>query len=104
MISTLLARDDMSSGLGGASSLSSFSFDLNFILPKRPFNPRRCLPTGWDTVWTRRSPVPLRPPLSKDRKLRDLAELAEEIEVRGWAIARTPSSPRVSSSACSISP
>lgn len=104
MISTLLARDDMRSGLGGASSLSSLSFDRNLTLPKRPLSPRRCRPTGWDTVWTRRSPVPLRPPLSNDRKLRDLAELAEEIEVRAWAKARTPSSPRVSSSACSISP
>lgn len=84
IISTLLARDDMRSGLGGASSLSSLSFDLNLTLPKRPFSPRRCRPTGWDTVWTRRSPVPLRPPLSNDRKLRDLAELAEETEVRAW--------------------
>lgn len=104
MISTLLARDDMSSGLGGASSLSSLSFDRNLTLPKRPFSPRRCRPTGWDTVWTRRPPVPLLPPLSSDRKLRDLAELAEEMEVRAWAAARTPSSPSVSSSACSISP
>lgn len=82
MISTLLARDDMSSGLGGASSLSSLSFDLNLTLLKRPFSPRRCLPVGWDTVWTRRSPTPLRPPLSSVKKLRDLAELAEEMEVR----------------------
>lgn len=104
MISTLLARDDMRSGLGGASSLSSLSFDRNLTLPKRPFSPRRCRPTGWDTVWTRRSPVPLRPPLSNDRKPRDLAELTEEMEGRGWAAARTPSSPSVSSSACSISP
>lgn len=103
MISTLLARDDMRSGLGGASSLSSLSFDRNLTLPKRPFRPRRCRPTGWDTVWTRRSPAPLRPPLSNDRKLRDLAELAEEMEVRAWEAARTPSSPSVSS-ACSISP
>lgn len=103
MISTLLARDDMRSGLGGASSLSSLSFDRNLTLPKRPFSPRRCRPVGWDTVWTRRSPTPLRPPLSNDRKLRDLAELAEEMEVRAWAAARTPSSPSVSSSACSIS-
>lgn len=50
MISTLLARDDMRSGLGGVSSLSSLSFDLNFTLLKRPFSPRRCRPTGWDTV------------------------------------------------------
>lgn len=50
MISTLLARDDMRSGLGGASSLSSLSFERNLTLPKRPFNPRRCRPTGWDTV------------------------------------------------------
>lgn len=104
MISTLLARDDMRSGLGGASSLSSLSFDRNLTLPKRPFSPRRCRPVGWDTVWTLRSPTPLRPPLSNDRKLRDLAELAEEMEVRAWAAARTPSSPSVSSSACSISP
>ena len=104
MISTLLARDDMRSGLGGASSLSSLSFDRNLTLPKRPLSPRRCRPVGWDTVWTLRSPTPLRPPLSNDRKLRDLAELAEEMEVRAWAAARTPSSPSVSSSACSISP
>lgn len=87
MISTLLARDDMRSGLGGASSLSSLSFDRNLTLPKRPFSPRRCRPTGWDTVWTRRSPVPLLPPLSNDRKLRDLAEPVEEMEVRPWAAA-----------------
>lgn len=102
MISTLLARDDMRSGLGGASSLSSLSFERNLTLPKRPFSPRRCRPTGCDTVWTRRSPTPLRPPLRSDRKLRDLAELAEEMEVRAGAAARTPSSP--SSSACSLSP
>lgn len=102
MISTLLARDDIRSGLGGASSLSSLSLDFNFTLPKRPLSPRRCRGTGWDTVLTRRLPVPLRPPLSKDRKLRDLAELAEEMEGRPSARARTDSSPRVSSSACSI--
>lgn len=104
MISTLLARDDMRSGLGGASSLSSLSFARNLTLPKRPFSPRRCRPTGWDTVWTRRSPTPLRPPLSNDRKLRDLAELTEEIDVRAGAAARMPSSPSCSSSACSLSP
>lgn len=104
MISTLLARDDMRSGLGGASSLSSLSFERNLTLPKRPFSPRRCRPTGWDTVWTRRSPPPLRPPLSNERKLRDLAEHAEEMEVRAGAAARTPSSPSGSSSACSLSP
>lgn len=104
MISTLLARDDMSSGLGGASSLSSLSFDRNLTLPKSPFSPRRCRPTGWDTVWALWSPTPLRPPLSKDRKLRDLAELAEEMEVRAGAAARTPSSLSGSSSACSFSP
>lgn len=104
MISTLLARDDMRSGLGGASSLSSLSFERNLTLPKRPFSPRRCRPTGCDTVWTRRSPTPLLPPLSNDRKLRDLAELAEEIELRAGAAARTPSSPSCSSSACSLSP
>lgn len=104
MISTLLARDDMRSGLGGASSLSSLSFDFNFTLPKRPLSPRRWRPTGWDTVLTRRLPVPLRPPLRSDKKLRDLAELAEEIEARAWAKARTPSSSRVSSSVCSVSP
>lgn len=104
MISTLLARDDMRSGLGGDSSLSSLSLDFNFTLPKRPFSPRRCRGTGWDTVLTRRLPVPLRPPLSRDRKLRDLAELAEEMEGRPSARALMPSSPRVSSSACSISP
>lgn len=104
MISTLLARDDMRSGLGGASFLSSLSFDRNFTLPKRPLSPRRCLPTGCETVWTLRSPTPLRPPLSSDRKLRDLAELAEEMEVRAGAAARTPSSLSGSSSACSLSP
>lgn len=104
MISTLFARDDMRSGLGGASSLSSLSLDFNFTLPKRPFSPRRCRATGWDTVLTRRLPVPLRPPLSRDRKLRDLAEQAEEMEGRPSARALTASSPRVSSSACSISP
>lgn len=104
MISTLLARDDIRSGLGGASSLSSLSFDRNLTLPKRPFSPRRCRPTGWDTVWTRRSPIPLRPPLSNDRKLRDLAELTEEMEVRAGVAANTPSSPSGSSSACSLSP
>lgn len=103
MISTLLARDDMRSGLGGASSFS-LSFDRNLTLPKRPFSPRRCRPTGWDTVWTRRSPPPLRPPLNKDRKLRDLAELAEEMEQRAGAAAKTPSSSSGSSSACSLSP
>lgn len=103
MISTLLARDDIRSGLGGASSLSSLSLDFNFTLPKRPLSPRRCRGTGWDTVLTRRLPVPLRPPLSRDRKLRDLAEQAEEMEGRPSARARTDSSPRVSSSACSIS-
>lgn len=82
MISTLLARDDMSRGLGGASSLSSLSFDLNITVPKRPFSPRRCRPTGWDTVWTWRSPVPLRPPLNNERKRRDLAEPVEEMELR----------------------
>lgn len=55
MISTLFAREDFSSGLGGASSLS-LAFSLT--VPNRPFSPRRCRPTGWDTVWTRRSPVP----------------------------------------------
>lgn len=104
MISTLLARDDMRSGLGGVSSLSSLSFDLNLTLLKRPFSPRRCRPTGWDTVWIWRPPVPLWPPLSSDRKLRDLAELTEEMEMRAWAKSRTPSSPNVSSSVCSISP
>lgn len=104
MISTLLARDDVRSGLGGASSLSSLSFDRNLTLPKRPFNPRLCLLMGWDTVWTLRSPTPLRPPLSSDRKVRDLAELAEEMEARAWAAARTPSSPTGSSSVCSLSP
>lgn len=99
MISTLLARDDMRSGLGGASSLSSLSFERNLTLPKRPLSPRRCRATGWDTVWTRRSPPPLRPPLSNERKLRDLAELAEEMEERAGAEARTPSSPSGSSSA-----
>lgn len=103
MISTLLARDDMRSGLGGDSSLSSLSLDFNFTLLKRPLRPRRCRGTGWDTVLTRRLPVPLRPPLSSDRKLRDLAELAEEMEGRPSARARTDSSPSVSSSACSIS-
>lgn len=103
MISTLLARDDMRRGLGGASSFS-LSFDRNLTLSKRPFSPRRCRPTGWDTVWTLRSPTPLRPPLSSDRKLRDLAELAEEMEARAGAAARVPSSPSGSSSACSISP
>ena len=87
MISTLLARDDMRSGLGGASSFSSLSFERNLTVPKRPFSPRRCRPAGWDTVWTRRSPIPLRPPLSNDRKLRDLAELAEEMEARAAAAA-----------------
>lgn len=87
MISTLLARDDMRSGLGGAPSFSSFSLDLNLTLPKRPFSPRRCRPAGWDTVWTWRPPVPLRPPLSNDRKLRDLAEQTEEIELRPWVKA-----------------
>lgn len=104
MISTLLARDDMRSGLGGASSLLSLSFERNLTLPKRPLSPRRCRPTGWDTVWALRSPTPLLPPLSSDRKPRDLAELAEEIEVRAGAAARTPSSPSGSSSACSLSP
>lgn len=103
MISTLLARDDMRSGLGGASSLSSLSFERNLTVPKRPFNPRRCRPTGWLTVWTLRSPTPLRPPLSNDRKLRDLAELAEEMEVRAGAATIMPSSPSGSSSACSLS-
>lgn len=103
MISTLLARDDMRSGLGGASSFSSLSFDRNLTLPKRPFSPRRWRPVGCDTVWTRRSPPPLRPPLSNDRKPRDLAELAEEMEQRG-AAATTPSSSSGSSSACSLSP
>lgn len=79
MISTLFAREDFSSGLGGASSLS---FDFSLTVPNRPFSPRRCRPTGWDTVWTRRSPVPRRPPLSSDRNLRDLAELVEETELR----------------------
>lgn len=104
MISTLLARDDIKSGLGGLSSLSSLSFDRSLTLPKRPFSPRRCRPVGCDTVWTRRSPAPLLPPLSRERKLRDLAELAEEMEVRAGAEARTPSSPSISSSACSFSP
>lgn len=104
MISTLLARDNMRSGLGGASSFSSLSFDLNLTLLKRPFSPRRCLPTGWDTVWTRRSPTPLRPPLSNDRKLRDLAELVEEMEARSGAAAITPYSPSCSSSDGSLSP
>lgn len=81
MISTLLARDDMRRGLGGASSLSSLSF-LNITVPKRPFSPRRCRPTGWETVWTWRSSVPLRPPLNNERKRRDLAELVEEMELR----------------------
>lgn len=103
MISTLLARDDIRSGLGGASSLSPLSLDFNFTLPKRPLSPRRWRGTGWDTVLTRRLPVPLRPPLSRDRKLRDLAELADEMEGRPSARARTDSSPRVSSSVCSIS-
>lgn len=103
MISTLLAREDMRSGLGGASS-SSVSFDRNLTLPKRPFSPRRCRPAGWETVRTLRPPVPLRPPLSSDRKLRDLAELAEEMEARAAAAARTPSSQSVSSSSCSLSP
>lgn len=103
MISTLLARDDMRSGLGGSSSFSSLSFDLNLTFPKRPFSPRRWRPTGWDTVWTRRSPTPLLPPLSSDRKLRDLAELADETELRAGAAARTPSSPSCSSSVCSFS-
>lgn len=99
IISTLLTRDDMRSGLGGASSfssVSSLSFGRNLTLLKRPLSPRRCRPTGWDTVWTLRSP-PLRPPLSNDRKLRDLAELVEEMEWR--AAARTPSSTCCSSSA-----
>lgn len=104
MISTLLARDDIKSGLGGLSSLSSLSFDRSLMLPKRPFSPRRCRPVGWDTVWTLRSPAPLLPPLIRARKLRDLAELAEEMEVRAGAEARTPSSPSMSSSTCSFSP
>lgn len=104
MISTLLLRDDLRSGLGGASSLSSLSFDRSLTLPKRPFSPRRCRPVDWDTVWTRRSPAPLLPPLSSERKLRDLAELAEEMEVRAGAEATTPSSASISSSACSFSP
>lgn len=102
MISTLLAREDMRSGLGGASS--SLSFDRNLTLPKRSFSPRRCRPEGWDTVRTLRPPVPLRPPLSNDRKLRDLAELVEEMEARAGSAARTPSSPSGSSSRCSLSP
>lgn len=103
MISTLLARDDMRSGLGGASS--SLSFDRNLTLPKRAFSPRRCRLAGWDTVWTLRSPAPLRPPRSSDRKLRDLAELTEEMEARAAEEAAiTPSSPSGSSSACSLSP
>lgn len=99
MISTLFAREDFSSGLEGTFSLS---FDFSLTEPKRPFSPRRCRPTGWDTVWTRRSPVPRRPPLNSDRNLRDLAELVEEIELRERA--RMLPSPRASSSLCSISP
>lgn len=38
MISTLFAREDFSSGLGGDSPLS---FDLSLTVPKRPFSPRR---------------------------------------------------------------
>lgn len=46
MISTLLVRDSMSSGLGGPSSWSSLSFDRNLTLLKRPFSPRRFRATG----------------------------------------------------------
>jgi len=109
MISTLLAREDMSSGLGGgaSSSPSSLSFDRNLTLPKRPFRPRRWRwrPAGRDAVRTRRSSAPLRPPLSNNRKPRDLAEPAEETEARAAALAAgAPSSPSSSSSACSLSP
>lgn len=41
MISTLFAREDFSSGLGGTPPLSSLSFDLSLTVPKRPFSPRR---------------------------------------------------------------
>lgn len=44
MISTLLLRDDINSGLGGMSSFSSFSslsFERNLTLPKSPLIPRR---------------------------------------------------------------
>lgn len=41
MISTLFAREDLSSGLGGTSPLPSLSFDLSRTVPKRPFSPRR---------------------------------------------------------------
>lgn len=106
MISTLLLLDDINSGLGGTSSLSSFSslsFERNLTFPKRPLIPRRWRPAGCDTVWALRSPTPLRPPLRMERKPRDLAELAEEMEVRAGAAAYTPSSPSGSSSACSSS-
>lgn len=104
MISTLLARDDMRIGLGGTSCLSFLSFKRVLTLPKRPFSPRRCRATGWDTVWTRLSPTPLLLPLNRERKLRDLAELTEEKEVRAGAAARMASSRSVSSSVSSVSP
>lgn len=104
MISTLLARDDLRIGLGGTSCLSFLSFKRDLTLPKRPFSPRRCRATGWDTVWTRLSPTPLLLPLNRERKLRDLAELTEEMEARAGAAARMASSRSVSSSVCSVSP
>lgn len=108
MISTLLLLDDINSGLGGTSSFSSFSslsLERNLTFPKRPLIPRRWRPACCETVWALRSPAPLRPPLRMERKPRDLAELAEEMEVRAGAAAYTPSSPPSgSSSACSSSP
>lgn len=104
MISTLLLLDDINSGLGGTSSFSSLSLERNLTFPKRPLIPRRWRPEGCEMVWTLRSPTPLRPPLRMERKPRDLAEQAEEMEVRAGAVAYTPSSPSGSSSACSSSP
>lgn len=106
MISTLFVRDDMRRGLGGvsASSLASFSRWFHAILLKRPFRPRRLRTFGWDSVRNLRSGPPRRLRRNFIRKLRDLAEVIEEMEGRpAEGMEGSPASPRASSRASSSS-
>ncbi|KAK6316791.1 hypothetical protein J4Q44_G00121910 [Coregonus suidteri] len=103
MISTLFVRDDMRRGLGGvsASSLASSRW-FHRILLKRPFRPRRWRTVGWDSVRNLRSGPPRRLRRNFIRKLRDLAEVMEEMEGRpAEGMEGSPSSPMGSSMASS---